>query len=325
MTATLPAATVDGAHRLRPAHFEPVRVPSEVSGYGAAAHTLPVGSPGKVGLLELVYEVRGADTERRTQLVHHYQKTPLQIMRPLYYDEFRPDMPYTFVMTTGGGVLHGDRQRMDLKFGPGAAAHVTTQAHTKIYRMETGYATSLVNIDVEEGAYVEFLPDPIIPFDHSRYYQRTKATVHESATLVLGETMYAGRLSRDERHEYDAFATDLEIIRPGGSPLVLDRVRIGMAQAAVGPAVMDERDIVSTIFIVAPDAVTLGLADALHSALEATQEEIRFGISSLPGDSGVWLRMLGDDSVAMHLATTAAWGSVRQVLTGKPAPRMRKT
>ena len=64
-------------------------------------------------------------------------------MRPLYYNPLRPDMPYTYLMTTGGGVLHGDRQRTDLRFGAGTSAHVTTQAHTKVYRMESGYATAL--------------------------------------------------------------------------------------------------------------------------------------------------------------------------------------
>jgi urease accessory protein len=191
--------------------------------------------------------------------------------------------------------------------------------------METGYATSLVNIDVDEGAYVEYLPDPVIPFDHSRYYQRTRVTVHDTATLVLGESMYAGRLSRDERHEYDAFATDLEIVRPDSTPVIVDRVRLGGADAARGLAVLDDHDIVSTLFVVAPDAVSLGLADALHTALESAQPAIRFGLSTLPGDSGVWLRMLGDDTVATHLAATTAWGVVRQVLTGMPAPRIRKT
>jgi urease accessory protein len=327
LTATLPvgAASVGGSYRLRPEHFDPARVPPEVSAYGTAAHTLPVGSPGKVGLLELTYGLRGEGRGRRTELVHHYQKTPFQIMRPLYYDECRPDMPYTFVMTTGGGVLHGDRLRMDLRFEPDTAAHVTTQAHTKVYRMETGYATSLVDIDVGERAYVEYVPDPVIPFDHSRYYQRTKVTLHDTATLVLGETMYAGRLSRDERHEYDAFATDLEIVRPDGTPLVLDRVRLGVARPAVGPAVMDGKDIVSTLFVVAPDIVALGLVDAWHDALAATQPDIRFGISALPRDAGAWLRMLGDDPVAMSAASTTAWQVSRQVLTGLPAPRMRKT
>ncbi len=136
-------------------------------------------------------------------------------------------MPYTYLMTTGGGVLHGDRQRTDLRFGPGTAAHVTTQAHTKLYRMDHGYAAATINLNVAADAYVEYLPDPVIPYAGARYSQRTHVTLDPTATFVLGETLYAGRLSRGERNEYDVFATDLEIVADTGRPLVVDRVRLG--------------------------------------------------------------------------------------------------
>lgn len=121
-----------GGYRLQPAHYEPSRVPEEVARFDASIGTLEVGSPGKVGILQLEF-TRG---EHRTELSGHFQKSPLQIMRPLYYDELRPDMPYTFLMSAGGGVVQGDRLRTDLVFGPGSSAHVTTQAHTRLYRME---------------------------------------------------------------------------------------------------------------------------------------------------------------------------------------------
>jgi len=177
-------------------------------------------------VLQLAFELRGPSGGRRTELVHHYQKSPLQIMRPLYYDEARPDMPYTYLLTTGGGVLHGDRHRTDLQFGPGTSAHVTTQAHTKLYRMDHGYATAIVNIDVGAGAYVEHLPDPVIPYARCRYYQRTHVTLDASATLLFGETLYAGRISRGERHAYDVYASDRPALidRAGRSaPLALSR------------------------------------------------------------------------------------------------------
>ncbi|MEK8225312.1 hypothetical protein NKG05_03025 [Oerskovia sp. M15] len=66
--------------------------------HSSTPDTLATGSPGKVGLLELEF----GKNERGTELVHHYQKSPLQIMRPLYYDPLRPDMPYTYLMSTGG-------------------------------------------------------------------------------------------------------------------------------------------------------------------------------------------------------------------------------
>lgn len=320
------APALHGGPRLQPAHFEPARVPAEVARFGVDGGGLGVGSPGKVGILELAFELRGPPGQQRTELVHHFQKAPLQIMRPLYYDEARPDIPYTYLMTTGGGVLHGDRQRTDLRLGPGTTSHTTTQAHTKLYRMEHGYATATVDIGAAEDAYVEYLPDPVIPYAHSRFYQRTHVTLHPTATLVLGETLYAGRLSRGERNEYDVYATDVEIERPDGRPVIVDRVRLVPRDGRVGGrAVLDDRDIVSTLYVVSPLAPAAVIADRLHEALrDAVVDDTRFGVSVLPGDSGAWLRMIGDDTVTMTAAARSAWRATRALLLGLPAPHIRK-
>jgi len=315
-----------GGPRLQPEHFEPSRVPAAVARHGTGGGSLAVGSPGKVGVLELTFDVRGPDGRRRTELVHHYQKSPLQIMRPLYFDEARPDIPYTYLMTTGGGVLQGDRLRTDLAFGPGTTAHVTTQAHAKLYRMEHGYATAIVNIDVAADAYVEYLPDPVIPFAGARFYQRSRVTLAPSATLLFGETLYAGRLSRGERNEYDAYATDLEVRRPDGTPLVIDRVRLVPDGGRLGGlAIHDGRDIVSTLYVLTARTAASVLADHLHATLRGyVVDDTHVGVSVLPGDAGAWVRMVGDDTVTMTDLFRHAWGAARALLTGSPAPKIRK-
>ena len=68
------------------------------------------------------------------------------------------------------------------------------------------------------------------------------------------------------------------------------------------------------------------LADLLHDALApAAEEGVIFGVSALPGDTGVWVRMLGDDTRAILRATTIAWGALRLLLTGREAPTIRKS
>jgi urease accessory protein len=317
-----------GGSRLQPDHFEPDRVPVEVARHGTAAKTLRVGTPGKVGVLELDFALRGEPGSERTELVHHYQKTPLQIMRPLYYNPLRPDMPYTYLMTTGGGVLHGDRQRMDLRFGAGTSAHVTTQAHTKLYRMESGYASALLNIEADAGAYVEYLPDPLIPFAGSRFYQRTAVVLHPEASLVTGEMIYAGRLTRGERNEYDVLASDFEVRRPDGRPVALDRIRLVPENGRVGGlSVLDDHDIVSTLYAISPLAPAARIAEALHDAVAAVDGDgaVRFGVSTLPDDAGAWLRLLSDDTIAALAAHRAASAAVHELLTGAPAPVIRKS
>ncbi|MFC1413218.1 urease accessory protein UreD [Streptacidiphilus sp. N1-12] len=315
--AAEPASTP--LERLAPAHYEPVRVPREVVRHAAVPDTLAVGQAGKVGLLELCFERRG----ERTELVGQFQKAPLQVMRPLYYDPCRPDLPIIQVMSTGGGIVQGDRLRIDLRCGPGASVHLTTQAATKVHRMEFDYATQQVAVEAGADSYVEYLPDPTIPFIGSRLYQRTVVTAAPTATVLAGETLYAGRLARGERYDYDVLASDFELRRPDGGLLALDTMRLVPGTAGVaGPAVLAGHDIVSTFYAVTSLAPAAAVADALHRAL--ADSGTLFGVSVLPQDCGAWVRLLTSDPCAASAAVRAAWDAVRRLLTGSPAPVMRK-
>ena len=310
-----------GGRRLQPAHYEPDHVPVEVARYAGVPDMLPTGSPGKVGILDL----RFARTGNGTELVAHYQKSPLQIMRPLYYDPLRQDMAYVYLMSTGAGILQGDRLRTDLAFGPGTSAYVTTTAYTRVLRMEQDYAVAQVFIDAAEHAYVEYLPEPVVLFLDSRLYQRTRLTVAESATVVAGETLVAGRLARGERHRYAALAADLEIRRPDGACLAVDRVRLTPTDRGTGGlAVLDDHDVLAMLYVVTPLASAADLADLLHAEL-ASAEDVVLGVSALPGEVGAWVRILGDATAPVAHASALAWRALRLRLTGRPAPVVRKS
>ncbi|MER5728159.1 urease accessory protein UreD [Streptomyces sp. NPDC002138] len=288
--------------------------------HSAVPDTLGVGRPGKVGLLELGFERRGG----RTELVRHYQKSPLQIMRPLYFDPHRPDLPVTFLMSTGGGVIQADRLRQDLVFGPGTAAHVTTQAATKVYRMEHDYAVAQTLLTARAGAYVEYLPDPVIPYVESRFYQRTVITADPSATVLASETVLAGRLARGERHAYAVFASDFEVRRPDGGLVALDTVRLEPGGGGVtGPAVLGGHGVMAAFFVVTPLAPAREVADLLHATLADCG--LPHGVSVLPQECGAWVRVLGERGQEVSRALSAAWNAVRLRLIGSPAPDLRKT
>ncbi|QCB95307.1 urease accessory protein UreD [Cellulomonas shaoxiangyii] len=311
-----------GGHRLQPAYYEPDRVPDQVARYSGTPDTLPVGSPAKVGVLELGY----ARTVHGTELVHHYQKAPLQIMRPLYYDPLRPDMPYTQLISTGAGILQGDRLRTHLVFGPGSSGHVTTTASTRALRMEHDYAVAQVDVDVGDDAYVEYLPEPLILFRDARLYQRTRAAVAPSGTLLVADTVVAGRLARQERNRYAVLAADLEVRRPDGTPVAVDRVRLVPDDGATGGlAVLHGHDVLATLVVVTPLAPAAELADLLHAELDGTVPGVVLGVSVLPGEAGAWLRVLGATTPPVAHALRLAWQALRLRLTGTPAPVLRRT
>lgn len=309
------------ADRLAPAYYTAVRVPPEVAALASAPDTLAPGSPAKVGVLDLAFEVRGG----RTELVERYQKSPLQIMRPLWIDAAMPGMSHVYLMATGGGVAQADRYRMDFRCGPGTQVHLTTQAATKVFRMEHDFASQRVHLTAREGSYVEYLPDPLILFKDSRFYQRTEVTVAPGATVVLGDTLTAGRLARGERHDYRVLATDLRIARPDGTLLAVDTVRLtpgGPGGGVAGPGVFAGHDHVASLFVVTDRAPAEEVADALHDALAGSG--VLFGVSTLPRECGAWVRFLHDSPVRVAAAHDAVRHVVHRLLTGHPAPDLRK-
>src|SRR5699024_9322707 len=98
--------------------------PSVAAGPQTGPGALPVGSPGKVGVLDLAFRLDGCDPAGRTVLAERFQKSPLQVMRPLYIDPVLRQMPTVYVMSTGGGIVGGDRLDMDVRVAAGAHALV---------------------------------------------------------------------------------------------------------------------------------------------------------------------------------------------------------
>ncbi|MGH3243982.1 MAG: urease accessory protein UreD [Spirillospora sp.] len=290
-------------------------LPAAVAGHAAVPDTLPVGAPGKVGVLDLAFAVAGG----RTELTGHFQKAPLHTTRPLYPDPPRPGMPYVMVMSSGGGVLQGDRYRMDLDCGPGTSVHITTQTATRLYRMEHDYATQMVDIAAAPGSYVEYLPKTTIPFGDSRFYQRLRVTAAPDATVVLGEKLMAGRLARGERHAYTAYCADLEVCDPAGHLLFADPIRFVPAEDAVtGPVAMDGFGLLASLYVVTAARPPEEVCDAMHEAIAETG--LRGGASVLPTGCGAWARILGGLSPEVEAAFHRTWDAVRLLLLGVPAP-----
>ncbi|MEU3225557.1 urease accessory protein UreD [Streptomyces sp. NPDC006976] len=309
------------AGRLAEEYYTAVRVPPDVAALASVPDTLAPGSPAKVGILDLAFAVRG----ERTELVGRYQKTPLQIMRPLWIDPALPGMSYVYLMATGGGIAQADRYRMDFHCGPDTQVHLTTQAATKVFKMEHDYASQRVHLTAEGGSYVEYLPDPLIPFEDARFYQRTEVTVAPGATVLVGDTLTAGRLARGERHVYRTLATDLRVSRPDGTLLAVDTLRLApgtAGQGVLGPGVFAGHDHVASLFVVTDRVPAAGLADTLHEALAPLG--VLYGVSVLPRDCGAWVRLIDDSPIRVAEAHRAAWHAVRRQLTGHPAPDLRK-
>ncbi len=310
--------------RLIPSYYESLRTPAEVAGWAGRGDTFGPGSPAEVGILELAFEILGG----RTELVERFQKAPLHTVKPLWYAPGLPEMAILILMPSGGGVAQADRYRTDVRCGRDTQVLLSTQAATKAYRREDDYAAQLFSLSVAPGAYVEYLPDPLIPFEDAGCYQRTEVTVAPGGTVVLGDTLTAGRLARNERHQHQVLATDLRISRPDGGLLAVDTLRLrpddpgSGPNGMLGPGVVAGYDNVASLFVVTDRCPAAEVADTLHRALAGS--ELPYGVRVLPHDCGAWLRLVGDGQVEVARAQHTAWDAVRRLLVGQPARDLRK-
>jgi urease accessory protein len=320
MTVAPPRPAAPASRRADPLHYTPADLPAEFAAFETPVEGLGVGSAGKVGLLELTFAPLGG----ATRITHHFQQFPLQVFRPFYLDPHRPAMAFVY-MLSHGGTLQGDRARLDLVCAPGASVHVTTQAAAKLYRMERNYATQLVNLEAGEDSFLEYLPDPVIPFRDSRFFTRTQLTVHPSATAILGETLLPGRVAYGEHHDYALYASQLEARSPEGELLFTDSLKFAPQRAPLhSPGQLGPHAAVTTLYVVTRQVPAGGLADRLHARLLALPGVVG-GASELPNGSGAWGRVFGPDSISVSGALRALWDEARLALTGAPAPQGRKT
>jgi len=281
---------------------------------------LPVGAPGKLGVLELSLERHGGTT----RVERHYQRAPMHVYRPIHLDAKLPEMAFVFVQQFGDGFVDGDRCRIDIDCGPDTAVHITTQAATNLYRAERNFATQLVDLHAGRGAVLEYLPDPVVPFRGSRFFQRTRVTADPASTVILAELLLPGRVARGEIHEYDLYWAETEARRPDGTLLFADTLRLRPTEGE-GPrslGLLGGSDVVATLYVVTQRAPAAELVELLRQALAG--RDVLAGVSELPNGCGASVRLLGTTSKSVRAAQANAWNAARLALLGAPAPDRRK-
>jgi len=316
----------EAVSRSDPRHYTPRRLPREVQELlipdrvEEEVPQLEVGRAGKVGLLELVLEPH----QGKTRISHHFHKVPLQVLEVIYPDDQTPGMAFVYIMSPSGGILQGDRYRLDITARAGSRVHITTQAATKIYRMERNYASQVFNLEVGANAYVEYLPDPTIPFRDARFYQETSLVVHRTGTLIYSEVILPGRVARGEVHAYRLYYNRTEAADEQGRLLFVDTVRLRPQTIPVQtPGLLGAFDVLGTMYVVTPLAEPGALAHQLHERLQG-REALMAAASELPGGAGVIVRVLGQTSQGVASALRNVWEHVRMRILGVGPPSLRK-
>jgi len=272
----------------------PEDVPSQFASFDGKIPQMDVGKTGKIGFLKLTLE---SDSQRnKTVITEQLSRVPLYVQKALYYDETIPSMAHVFVLSPSGGVLQGDRYRTDIELKNGAISHITTQGATRIYKMDSNYATQMINLNVGKNCYLEFLPEQLIPYKNSRYYQKATFKIDDSATLVYSETIVPGRVAMGELFDYDVCCLktlcydDKQEIKFHDN-CVLEPKKQTMNSLGI----FGNKTAHSMMYVVTKQECIEELYETINQLFK-DNDEIIGGASILPNNSGLSVRVLSNSS-----------------------------
>ena len=291
----------------------------ELAAYQGEPAQLPSGAPGKNGLLRLGFEPRRG----RTILAHLERRAPLLVQQALHWDEAMPDMACVFMVTTSGGTLQGDRYAVDVQLAPDAQVHLTTQSATKIQEMDANYASATQDIVLGERAYLEYLPDPYIPYRHSRFITRTRITLSPSATLLYAETLAPGRkhYRSGEVFAYDLFSAATSAARPDGTTLFAEKFLIEPGRHDVrSPGVMGDFDVFANVILLTPPDCADRVAKQVSSTIDHANGWAT-GVSRLPNNAGLIYKVLGHEYEPVRDVVRGFWTVARREAVGYDVPQ----
>ena len=162
-----------------------------------------------------VERVAGKSVVRRA-----YATSPLRLLTPRNHGH----AAWVYTSSYGGGLVDGDDIAVEASIGSGAAAFLSTQSATKVYRSPRGTRVAL-DADVGEGGLLVVAPDAVICFAGSRYRQSQRIAVAAGGALVLVDWVTSGRRESGERWVFDEYVSRT-VVRLAGRLVVHDAVAL---------------------------------------------------------------------------------------------------
>ena len=272
----------------------PEDVPSQFASFDGKIPQMDVGKTGKIGFLKLTLE---SDSQRnKTIITEQLSRVPLYVQKALYYDETIPSMAHVFVLSPSGGVLQGDRYRTDIELKNGAISHITTQGATRMYKMNSNYATQMINLNVGKNCYLEFLPEQLIPYKNSRYYQKATFKIDDSATLVYSETIVPGRVAMGELFDYDVCCLKTLCYDDKQEMKFHDNCILEPKKQTMNSlGIFGNKTVHSMMYVVTKQECIEELYETINQLFK-DNDEIIGGASILPNNSGLSVRILSNSS-----------------------------
>ncbi|NQE36423.1 Urease accessory protein UreD [Microcoleus sp. IPMA8] len=264
------------------------------------------------GYLNLTY----ANRNGKTQIIRNEMQAPLKVQRPFYPEG--KDVCHSVILHTAGGVVGGDRLSSHFHLQPNAKALITTAAAGKIYRSSGLKSQQNIDIQLDIGANLEWLPQETIVFDGAIYRQNLRVELAPTARILLWEITRFGRSARGEKFLSGEWRSHTEVWQQN-SPLWIDRQLLkGGEKILESPHAFGGKPVVATLAWVGEPVTT----ELVEKVRDLPCEAIVYpgnstvGVTRIP--NGLLCRYRGTSTTAARDWFVSIWQLLRLSFSQRP-------
>lgn len=279
------------------------------------------GSIGKRGYFNITTKVGKSG---KTFIKKQYVTLPFHITRGMYIDNNFENMVFIYSQNPTGGIIQGDRQITNIECEKDSMVHVTSQGSSKVQTMNANYAGSEITLKVHDNAVLEYLPEPVILYAESRFFQKTYIEVGNGGIVFFSEVIVPGRIARGEEFQFKLYQSEITAKNSAGDLLFRDRVIIDSENIDLGKqGPMGGYKILGNFYLIAPDKDYEKIIEIIRG-IKTGSDDVVGGITLLPNNSGILFRVLGTNTKSVNEMILKAWNELRQNVLGAEAPNLRK-
>jgi urease accessory protein len=281
--------------------------------------------PRNTGEIAAEFAVRNG----QTQLIHKFHTSPLKIAKTFRYangqlssDAAVSDQLGVYMMDCSPGLMSGDHYELHWHLHKDTSVFLTNQSFTKIHPSIEKGSTQRQIFKLEEGALLEYIPEPMMPYKDSSYRGEMEVHLEPGATAIFTDVLCPGRTQRGEKFHYKCYANRMKVY--AGSKLIFYQ------NQCIEPSQMNLQSLgcwgdqthLGSLYVFSEhirqqhvDSLLEALRQASLNEVEGTitSSNLRYG-ASLTYQQGLVFSVMGGHAWQLQRILTQAWGIVRSQL-----------
>jgi urease accessory protein len=203
---------------------------------------------------------------------------------------------------------------------PDAQALITTAAASKVYRSNGQDARQTIKLQIEAGAYLEWLPQETIVFNGAIYQQDLRVELAPQASWLGWEITRFGRSARGETFLQGEWRSHTEVWQQG-HPLWIDRQWLPAGEDIINsPHGLAGQPIVATLCWIG-QPVSREILDTARILWNSKERQGEAGVTQLI--SGLVCRYRGASTLEVRNWFTDIWQLLRLSSVGRSVTKPR--